>query len=133
MASSSVIVTAAPVTVMPVAEPVIETVSSGSSRTSWVGVILSVPVCERLFAGIVIVIPVTGAKSVPEVAVPEVAVTDTAVAASRVPPFKVAVTVMGVAAAASLTDVGNTVSVTPLEGVSSSSTATSTDAAVTTP
>ena len=73
-------------------------------------------------AGIVIVNPVTAAKSVPEVAVPEPTVTATGVAEARVPPFSVALTVMVLALALSLKVSGDTDRVTPDEAVSSSST-----------
>ena len=110
--------------------PSTETVSSGSSTVSCVGVRTNEPVCEALSAGIVMVNPVTASKSVPAVAVPEPTVTVTGVAAALVPPFNAAVTVTGVAPAPSPIASGDTDSVTPLDGVSSSSTVTSTEPAV---
>ena len=103
--SSSVISTSAPVTLMPATDvaPLTFTVSAGSSTSSWTGLRLKLPVRDRLFAAMVIVKPVTAVKSVPETAVPEATVTDTGVALSRAPPFSVAVTVITVALAASLT------------------------------
>ena len=74
------------------------TISPGSSTVSWVGVRLNAPVWDSVFSGIMIVNPVTAAKSVPEIAVPEPTVTATGVAASRVPPFKVALTTVMVVA-----------------------------------
>ena len=91
------------------------------------------PVCDWVLAGIEIVNPATAAKSVPDSAVPDPTVTATAVASPRVPPFSLAVTVTVVAFAPSLTDSGTTVRITPLDTVSSSSTVTSTEAAVTLP
>ena len=88
---------------------------------------------DWVLAGIEIENPTTAVKSVPEVAVPDPTVTDTGVASPRVPPFKLAVTVTVVAPAPSLTDSGDTVRVTPLDAVSSSSTVTSTEAALTDP
>ena len=101
--SSSVIRTSAPVIVKPctVVEPFTSKVSSDSSTVSWVGSRLKVPVCEDWFAGIEIVKLFTALKSVPEVAVPDSTLTVTGVALPRVPPFRVAVTVMSVALAPS--------------------------------
>ena len=134
-ASSSMISTVAPVTEKPgtVVVPATDTVSSGSSTVSCVGLRLNVPVCDRVLGGMMIVNPATAAKSVPDSAVPDPTVTATGVASPRVPPFRPAVTVTVVAFAPSLTDSGTTVRVTPLDAVSSSSTVTSTEAAVTLP
>ena len=131
-ASSSAISTRASVTAKSgiAVVPLTSTVSAGSSTVSCVGVRTNEPVCEALFAGIVMVNPVTASKSVSAVAVPEPTVTVTGVAAALVPPFNAAVTVIGVAPAPSLTASGDTDSVTPLDGVSSSSTVTSTEPAV---
>ena len=89
--------------------------------------------CDWALDGIEIVNPGTAAKSVPGVAVPDPTVTATGVASPRAPPFSLAVTVTVVAAVPSPTDSGDTARATPLDAVSSSSTVTSTEAAVTDP
>ena len=132
VSSSSVISTSASVTDRrPGAEPVMATVSSGSSVLSSVGIKRNVPVPDAWFAPIMMVNSVTSVKSVPETAVPEPTVTVTAVSLPRVPPFSRAVTVTVVAPAPSSTSSGDTDRVTPVEAVSSSFTVTVTLAAVT--
>ena len=134
-ASSSVITMDAPVTEIPgtAVAPPTDTASSGSSISSCVGASVKVPVYDRALAGIMIVNPVTSAKSVPSVAVPDPTVTATGVASPRAPPFSLAVTVIVAAPALSPADSGDTVRATPLDAVSSSSTVTSTEATVTPP
>ena len=110
------------------AVPLTVTVSSGSSMSSSIGVRVkgAVPLC--LFAAIVRGKSCTAAKSVSDSAVPDVTETVTSVGSGSTARFNVAVT-LTVLPASSLTSVGLTLNLAPVDGISSSVTVTATSAA----
>ena len=92
--------------------PLIRTVSSGSSMSSFTGVNVNVPVALVMPVAIVIVKSVTAEKSVVSAAVPASTETATSVSSLRTDPFSDAVTVTVVPSAPSGTLTGITLSVT---------------------
>ena len=130
--SLSLIAIDVPVTLNPCAAPAMFTSSSFSSMASSTGVSVKLAVPEVWPAAIVSVKSATAAKSSVEAVPPD---TDTVTAVSDVPgaPFRAPVTVIAVAPASSSTASSDTVSVTPVDAVSSSATVTATSAAVTEP
>ena len=106
---------------IPLAEALIDTLSSASSTVSWVGVSVKVPEAVDEPAATVMVKSSTVAKSVPSVAVPEPTATVSVFSSEYVvPPPTVAVTLTLVAPAPSTTLPGAADRVIPVGALSSS-------------